>query len=129
VGAVRTGGPVIEAHHRHHGQPGKSALLLVKDSVCIDVLVVTRHGGLDMEEYDYDLSVFPSLAQNRATGLSKVANIIAVSSCKGGVGKSTTAVNLAFTLESQGAKVGAAVEGLLLSVPRRSSLVRACHGI
>jgi Mrp family chromosome partitioning ATPase len=42
----------------------------------------------------------------RKGNLSQIKKIIAVSSCKGGVGKSTVAINIAANFKNQGFKVG-----------------------
>ncbi len=48
----------------------------------------------------------PSEAPERGAGLEHIAKIIAVASGKGGVGKSTTAANLAIALARSGLKIG-----------------------
>ena len=57
---------------------------------------------LGVDDIELDLSV----SSPPGRGFGQVKNVVLVSSGKGGVGKSTTAVNLALALDAEGAKVG-----------------------
>lgn len=67
---------------------------------------LTRIDGVDQVVIELDQEIQPYSGRSQVPAMQGVKNVIAVASGKGGVGKSTTTVNLALAMAAEGARVG-----------------------